>query len=132
MIQCQDCPYFHRNEDGEISFSCDPFSNIVEPECLTKWQLIKINQMVAGYQATLQYYRKLAPLQEKMFKVMEREIDAMDEGEKWKVADDEEPLDEGEKWKIADDEEPLDDGEKWKIADDEEPLDECGSPDDPP
>ncbi len=96
MIQCKDCQYFHRNEDGEISFGCDPFSTIVEPECLVKWQLIKINQMVAGYQATLNYYRKLAPMQEKMFKVMERELDDMDEAEKWKVnEEDEEDEEEG-------------------------------------
>lgn len=87
MIQCQDCQYFNRNESGEISFSCDPFSNIVEPECLAKWQLIKTNQMVASYQGMLDYYRKLAPLQEKMFKVVEREMEDMNESDKWKVDD---------------------------------------------
>jgi len=90
MIQCQDCEFFHRNERGEISFSCDPFRNIKEPYCLMKWQLIKINQMVASYQATLEYYRKLAPLQEKMFKVMEQEIDEMNEAEKWKLSEEDE------------------------------------------
>ena len=96
MIQCQDCQYFRRGEDGEISFACDPFSTIVEPECLQKWQLIKINQMVAGYQATLDYYRKLAPLQEKMFKAMEKEIDSMNESDKWKISEDDE--DEPDQW----------------------------------
>ena len=90
MIECQDCEHFHRGENGEISFTCDPFSNIKEPECLAKWQLIKINQMVASYQATLEYYRKLAPMQEKMFKVMERELDDMNESEKWKTPEEEE------------------------------------------
>ena len=89
MIQCENCEYFHRGEDGAISFDCDPFSTIKEPECLTKWQLIKINQMVAGYNATLDYYRKLAPLQEKMFKGMERELDDMNESDKWKVDENE-------------------------------------------
>jgi len=89
MIQCEQCEYCHRNENGQVSFSCDPFGTIKEPECLAKWQLIKINQMVSAYQATLAYYRKLAPMQEKMFKVMEREIDDMNEGEKWKVEEDE-------------------------------------------
>ncbi|MFA6133193.1 MAG: hypothetical protein WC869_04145 [Phycisphaerae bacterium] len=88
MIQCKDCPLCRRRESGELSFDCDPFSNIVESECLAKWQLIKINQMVASYQATLDYYRKLAPLQEKMFKVMERELDDISESDKWKIADD--------------------------------------------
>lgn len=96
MIQCKDCEYFKRSEDGEISVSCDPFSTIKEPECLAKWQLIKINQMVASnqqmvasYQATVDYYRKFAPMQEKMFKVMERELGDIDESDKWKVEDDE-------------------------------------------
>ncbi len=93
MIQCIDCELFKRQDSGEVSFACDPFTNVKEPECLAKWQLIKINQMVAGYQATLDYYRKLAPLQEKMFKVVEREIDEMSEGEKWRIADDSEEPD---------------------------------------
>lgn len=92
MIQCSDCEHFRRGEDGEVSFACDPFSTIKEPECLAKWQLIKVNQMVAGYQATLRYYERFAPMQEKMFKLMENEIDEMGESEKWKT-DDEEELD---------------------------------------
>ena len=46
--------------------------------------------MVASYQATLEYYRKLAPMQEKMMRVVQNELDEMNEGEKWKVGDDEE------------------------------------------
>lgn len=94
MIQCQDCEHFHRGDDGQISFSCDPFSTIKEPECLRKWHLLKINQMVATYQATLEYYRKLAPMQEKMLRVVERELEDMNESEKWKVDEDEEDQDE--------------------------------------
>ena len=93
MIQCEDCQYYHHNEQGEISFTCDPFSTIVEPECLNKWQLIKINQMVAAYQGMLSYYHKLGPIQEKMFKFMEREMEDIDEADKWKV-DDEQAEDE--------------------------------------
>ncbi|MCD4824502.1 MAG: hypothetical protein K8S55_07835 [Phycisphaerae bacterium] len=94
MIQCKDCEYFHRGEDGEISFECDPFGTVKEPECLAKWQLIKINQMVASYQSTLRYYEKLAPMQEKMFRIMETEMDGMSEADKWKVHDDDEDEDE--------------------------------------
>ena len=96
MQQCKDCQHFQRRQDGEISFTCDPFSTIVEPECLAKWQLIKTNQMVAGYQATLEYYRQLAPMQEKMFTFMEREMDDMNESEKWKVSDDSDEEEEDE------------------------------------
>lgn len=104
MIQCEQCEFFHRDADGEISFACDPFSTIKEPECLAKWQLIKINQMVAAYQQQLDFYRKLAPMQEKMFKVVEREIEELDEGEKWKSSDEEEEDDR------ADDDEDKKDG----------------------
>ena len=90
MIQCQDCEHYHRDEQGRISFSCDPFTNVKEPQCLQKWQLIKINQMVEAYQATLGYYRKLAPMQDKLFKAMERELEDMTESEKWKHNDEEE------------------------------------------
>ena len=90
MIQCQDCEHYHRDEQGRISFSCDPFTNVKEPQCLQKWQLIKINQMVEAYQATLGYYRKLAPMQDKLYKAMERELEDMSEGEKWKHNDEEE------------------------------------------
>ncbi len=93
MIQCKQCEFFHQGPDGEIGFRCDPFSTIKEPECLAKWQLLKINQMVASYQATLDYYRKLGPMQEKMLKVVQHELDEMNEGEKWKVSDNEEELD---------------------------------------
>ena len=93
MIQCHECEYFRRDEQGRISFACDPFVNIKEPECLQKWALIKINQMVESYQATLGWYRKMAPFQDKLFNVMERELSDMDEGDRWKQPEDEEPPD---------------------------------------
>jgi hypothetical protein len=96
MIQCKECEFFHPGPDGQIGFRCDPFSTVKEPECLAKWQLLKINQMVSAYQATLEFYRKLAPMQEKMLKVVQHELDEMNEGEKWKVADEEEPEPPGE------------------------------------
>ncbi len=84
MIQCSDCEFFHRASNGTVTFQCDPFSNIKEPECLVKWQLLKLDTMVRSYQATLQMYERLAPMQEKMFRHMEREIDEMDESESWR------------------------------------------------
>lgn len=90
MIQCSQCEFCRKDDGGRIHFSCDPFSTIKEPECLTKWQLLKTDQMVQAYQATLAYYRRLAPMQEKMFKVIQREMDDINESEKWKIDDDEE------------------------------------------
>lgn len=84
MIQCSECELFVRGPAGQVGFRCDPFTNIKEPECLQKWQLIKIDTMVRSYQATLDMYRRLAPLQEKMFRHMEREIDDIDEADSWK------------------------------------------------
>jgi len=92
MIQCSDCEHFVRGPAGQVTFSCDPFSTIKEPECLTKWQLIKLDLMVHAYQATAQMYRKFAPLQEKLFNHMQREIDDLDEAEQWKTDSDEEDL----------------------------------------
>ena len=89
MISCKDCEFCKVGADGQLAFACDPFANVKEPECVNKWMLLKIDLMVRAYQATLDYYRRLAPLQERMFKHVERELDGMDESEKWKVDDDE-------------------------------------------
>ena len=96
MLHCEDCEYFSRGSGGAVLLRCDPFSTIKEPECLTKWQLIKLETMVRAYQATLQVYERLAPLQEKMFRHMEREIDEVDEADAWKQGyEDEDEFDEG-------------------------------------
>jgi len=92
MIQCKDCELYEAGEDGKRTFKCDPFSNIKETDCLAKWQLIRLDMLVASYQSMLQWYGKLAPIQDKLFKYMEREIDDIDESEKWK-ADEEDPFD---------------------------------------
>ena len=89
MIQCKDCEFCKTEPSGQLSFSCDPFANVKEPECVNKWLLLKIDLMVQAYQATLEYYHRLAPLQERMFKHVERELDDIDESEKWKTDDDE-------------------------------------------
>jgi hypothetical protein len=72
-----------------MRFRCDPFRNVKEPECLFKWLLLRMEVMVQSYQATLQHYKQLAPLQERIFKYMKREMDDMDESERWKQGDDE-------------------------------------------
>ncbi len=100
MIQCKDCEYFVRGPAGQMAFQCDPFSTIKEPECLVKHQLLridaqlaKLDAMVRAYQATLDMYRRLAPLQEKMFRHMEREIDEAEEADSWKYRDEAEEQD---------------------------------------
>ncbi len=102
MIQCRDCEFFQEGPNGEIGFSCDPFRNVKEPECLAKWQIIKLNQMVGAYQSQLAFYKKLAPLQEKMFRMVEREMDDMNEADNWKYDDEDD-----EPWKDDEDAGPL-------------------------
>ena len=92
MIQCKDCELYEAGEDGKRAFKCDPFSSIKEAECIAKWQLIRLDMLVASYQSMLQWYGKLAPIQDKLFRYMEKEIEDIDESEKWKLdEEDEEP-----------------------------------------
>ena len=90
MIQCKDCEFCQIGPDGQKSFKCDPFSNIKETECIGKWQLIRLDMLVASYQSMLKFQNRLAPLQDKMLKFMSREIEDMDESDRWKLEDDEE------------------------------------------
>ena len=89
MIQCKDCEFCEISAEGQRTFKCDPFTNVKEPECILKWQLIRLDMLAASHQATLRWYEKLAPMQGKLFKYMKKEIDQMDESENWKVDEDE-------------------------------------------
>jgi len=84
MIQCHNCEYYTEGPVG-AEFTCDPFSTIKEPECLVKWQLIKLETMVQAYQQTVRMYQRMAPLQEKMLRQMERELDDQNESDAWKI-----------------------------------------------
>lgn len=90
MIQCEQCELADKHPSGQITLRCNPLSNIKEEACLLKWQLLKIDTMVQAYRATIQIYERLAPLQEKMFRQIEREVDDIDEGDAWKRASDDE------------------------------------------
>lgn len=90
MLNCQDCEFFTRGPGGAPQLACDPFSTIKEQECLVKWQLVQLRVIAQSHQATLDMYRRMAPLQEKMFKHMEREIDEVEESDGWKFKDDDE------------------------------------------
>lgn len=90
MIQCADCEYYSNEPDGRRIFRCDPFVNIKEPECLYKWQLLRLDMLVSAFQSMSLMQQKMAPLQEKLFRYVKRELDDLDESEKWKVDDSDE------------------------------------------
>ena len=94
MIQCKECELCEFGPEGKRIFRCDPFTNIKEPECLAKWQLIRLDMLLASYQGMLKWYGKLAPMQNKIFKYMQRELNDIDESEKWKIEENDEEKDE--------------------------------------
>ena len=127
VTQCGDCEFFVRGPDGRVAFRCDPFANIKEPECLAKWQILrtvellqKVERMVAAYEATLAVYKRLEPLQEKMFRRMEKEIDELEEGESWKGDEDKDAND------AADDDADADDDGGRKEGDEGSPWSRPG------
>ena len=89
MIQCKDCEFCEIGPDNKRTFKCNPFTNIKEPECIAKWQLIRLDMLLATYQGMVKWYGKLAPLQDKMLKYMQREINELDEADSWKIDDEE-------------------------------------------
>jgi len=93
MLQCKDCEYFQVGQDGRRMFKCDPFVNVKETECIAKWQLMRLDMLVASYQGMLRWYEKLVPLQDKIFKYMQREIDDVNESENWKFDNEEDDED---------------------------------------
>jgi len=87
MIQCKDCEFCEIGLSGKSTFKCDPFSNIKEPECIAKWQLIRLDMLLASYQGVMKWYVKMAPLQDKIIQFMQREINELDESDSWKLDD---------------------------------------------
>ena len=73
--------------ENHRTFKCDPFVNIKEPECVAKWQLIRLDMLLSSYRGMQKWQEKLAPLQDKIFKYMQREIEDVDETDKWKYDD---------------------------------------------
>jgi len=94
MIQCEKCEFCEDGPGGQKVFKCNPFSNVKEPECLAKWQIIRLDMLVASYQAMLKFQTKFEPLQDKILKYMKREIEDMDESDKWKTDEEGEDDDE--------------------------------------
>jgi hypothetical protein len=89
MIQCKDCEFCEMGPDGQVSLKCNPFGDIKESECLLKWQLLRLDLMTRAYMATIAEYKRIAPLQEKLYRHMSREVDEADEADKWKQSNDE-------------------------------------------
>ena len=85
MIQCDQCELCETGPDGQKMFKCDPFATVKEPECIAKWQLIRLDMLLACYQNMLKSYGRLAPLQDKIFKYVQREINEMEESDRWKL-----------------------------------------------
>lgn len=96
MIQCKDCEFCEMGPGDKRTFKCDPFTNIKEPECIAKWQLIRLDMLLASYQGMLKWYGKMAPLQDKIIQFMQREINELDEADQWKTDDDDDEPEEEE------------------------------------
>ena len=90
MIQCKDCEFCEISPQGRRTFKCDPFVNIKEPECLAKWQLLRLDMLVSTYRGMLNWYEKMGPMQNKIFKYVQRELSDIDEADKWKIEDEDE------------------------------------------
>jgi hypothetical protein len=100
MIQCDKCELCEIGPDGRKIFKCDPFSTIKEAECIAKWQLIRLDMLLGSYQGMLQWYSKLGPLQDKIFKYVQREINEMEETEGWKLDQEESDDDQDTPWPL--------------------------------
>ncbi len=96
MIQCKDCEFYKAGPDGSRQFLCDPFTNIKEPECLQKWQLLRLDMLLGTYNQMVAGQKSMEPLQKKMIRFIEREVDDMNEADEWKLDYEDEDEDEGE------------------------------------
>lgn len=85
MIHCDDCEFCEMGPHNKRIFKCDPFSTIKEPECLQKWQLIRLDMLVASHQGMQNWYNKMAPMQDKLFDYMQREMNDIDDSDRWKI-----------------------------------------------
>ncbi len=56
-----------------------------------KWQLLRLDLLVSHYQTMLTMQQKLAPMQDKILKYVKRELDDIDEADRWKTDDTDEP-----------------------------------------
>jgi len=90
MIQCKECEFYDETPQGQRIFKCDPFRTVKEPECLVKWQILKLDVLLSSFQGMTNFQQKIAPMQDKIFKYVKRELEDLDESESWKAPEDEE------------------------------------------
>ena len=84
MIQCAECELYEVDQQGRRIFRCDPFTNIKEPHCLAKWQLLRLDMLLTTYHSMTAWQQKVAPMQDKILKYIKRELEDIDEAERWK------------------------------------------------
>lgn len=88
MIQCKECEFYEEGQNGQRMFKCDPFSNIKEPECLKKWQIFRLDMLLSAYRGVVNQQQRMVPMQNKIMKYIERELEDLDESDKWKFGND--------------------------------------------
>jgi len=66
---------------------------------MQKWQILRLDYLVSQYQRMISSQQKMAPIQDKIFKYVKRELEDIDEADRWKTTeeDDESPYDEPDK-----------------------------------
>ena len=94
MIQCSDCEHGRVQKDGLVTMTCHPGKNIKEPECLSKWMLLKLTNIERMWAHSIGATNDLIPLQVKLLQHNCAQIDDLEKGESWKQGSDEdEPAD---------------------------------------
>ncbi len=73
---------------------CNPFENVKDESCLQRLLLLRTDMLVGMYSNMLSFYQNMAPMQKKMMKFMDNEIDELDQTDSWKRGYDEDEDDE--------------------------------------
>ena len=84
MIQCSECEFGKAMPNGNIEMTCNTARNIKEPECLTKWMLVRLCNIERMQIQALSVSRGLMPLQAKLLQHNCAQIDELHKGESWK------------------------------------------------
>ena len=90
MIQCKDCELYQEDGPNGRKFLCNPFGNIKEPECIGKWTVIRLEMLIAMQQNIQSSQDRMAPIQNKIIKYVQREIDELEENDGWKYNEEDE------------------------------------------